>query len=193
MLSRTRNLCISLQLHLGFSDFCLYPNLGDMQPMGLRMGCLGRVQLLLTSQFSCTGGEQQHIGFLLTLFHIFLLGVEMTEENLSQFNDDMNLRHRLSGSCAHCKAKTTINKNTCCSSRACSQPTRQCISLSKVVLFSKAVASEPINLWQHRFGVLRGGEAAQAPSPYLGRKRRACGRGTRAELIVWDSPAWLLM
>lgn len=83
--------------------------------MKLRMGCLGRVPAPAEQQVPgqlALVGEQQHIGFLLTLFHIFLLGVEMTEENLSQFNDDTNLRHRLSGSCAHCKAKNTINKNT---------------------------------------------------------------------------------
>lgn len=69
----------------------------------------------------------------------------MTEENLSRFNDYINLRHRLSGSCPRCKAKNTppvLHRLV--------QGSRQGDAFLyqtpwKTFLFLKAAASEPIN------------------------------------------------
>lgn len=64
----------------------------------------------------------------------------MTEENLSRFNDYINLRPRLSGTC----------KNTTPVLHRCVHGTRQGDTIPhqtpwETFLFFKAVASEPIN------------------------------------------------
>lgn len=115
--------------------------------------------LLVPVQLRLVMGEQQHVGLLWTLFYIFPLGVQVTEETLPRVSDCINSRHR----------KYKIH------------PRSSQVRFSARLLGGGFSFPRPY-LGAHR-SCGRGGwkclsvEAAQAPA-LLGKEARRCGRGS---------------